>query len=130
MIVGVLQVAAGIKAALDPHFGIVYRLPPAQTEASSATVVPTGGSPESRSAAALKFDVVLVANLADFEAALAWLADGIGLVSDALTADPTCGGTCTGIRVASWGEFYLATIGGGADALAVRITLSETNPTE
>lgn len=130
MRVDIIPVARGIAKTLEPVFRVTYALPKAQTEASSATVVPTGGSPESRCVAALKFDVVLAAPITDFDASIEWLADKIGELSATLDMDPTCGGACTGVRVESWGEFYTASIGAGADAVCIRVTLSETNATE
>jgi len=129
---GIVQVARGLAATIrtSAYFAIVYDLPSAQPEARSATIVPSGGKPESRYVSALTNDVLLVAPISDFESALEWLSDGVEAVSVAIDADPTCGGTCTGVRIASWAEFHTVTIGGGADALAIRITLSETNPTE
>ena len=132
MRINIKSVAAGIAAAIGAsnHFDVVYSLPSPQPVASSATVIPSGGAPTNRCVAALKHDVLIVAASSNFETALDWLTDGVAAVSDALDADPTCGGVCNGVRVASWAEVHMVNIGGGADALAIRITLSETNPTK
>lgn len=130
MRVAVKSVADGIAAALDAtgEFAVTYALPSPHTEAQSATVLPTGGRPEVPCTAALRFDVVLTADPSDVAEAFAWLMDRVSSVTDALAADPTCGGTCTGVAVESWGSVEMVSIGGGADALSLRVTLTETNP--
>lgn len=132
MTVDIVRVAQGIADVLADtnEFEVVYSLPPPQTESRSATVLPTGGQPDSYCHAALRNDIILVSAPTDFSAAVGWLADRVDTVRDALDADPTCGGVCDGVGVASWGEFYTTTAGGGVDVLALRITLSETKAEE
>lgn len=131
MIVGAVGVAKGIGAAVraSNRFSVVYDLPAAQVETNSVTVLPTGGSPDSPCSAALTFDLEAVAAPSDWATAFGWLTDAVGWIADALSADPSCGGSCSGVSVASWGQVFLTSIGGGADALAIRVTLTPTNAT-
>ena len=124
------DVADGLGATIEAgsYFDEVYPLPPAVTLPRSATVLPTGGAAETYCDDELTFAVVLVAATNDYPSALEFLGGGIDAVRDALAADPDCGGVCEPVSVKSWGEFF-TTSANGANVLAVRVVLTNTNAT-
>ncbi len=107
-------------------FSAVYPLPNPQPESQSASVVPAGGELSTATKSALSFVVTVVVSPLDYSAALGWLYQAAEEVSKALAADPTCGGACSGVRVAKWERAYLTSIIGGSDALALDVTLTPT----
>lgn len=129
--IGVTRVAEGIRAALDASgcFPVAYAMPTADPEVPCAMVLPRGGSMENQCVANLRFAVELLAPVSDMAASIAWLEDSVAAVRDALAADPTCQGTCSGIAVESWEGLYITSIGSG-NAVGLRVSLTETNPTE
>ena len=130
MKVGIGKVARGIADALTRggYFTAVYPTPNPGAAPFSAMVVMAGGTAQTYSAAALRFDVVLHAPLTDYLASLDWISEGIEAVGAALKADPKCGGACTGVTVESFAEVYSATLN-GVDVLAVLVRLSPTYAT-
>ena len=128
----IARVSGGIAQTLRtvPAFGVVYDRPPAQVEAYSATVVLASAVPLDPCSVELLFDIELVAPYTDFGAAFDWLYSRLDDVVSALSADPTCGGTCTGLR---FGQLERGVesinIGGGTPGLALRVSLSPTTAT-
>jgi len=102
--------ALGAKLRATNEFAEVYDFPPAITLVQSATILPTGGEPETWDETALRFDVILVASTGDYPQALDWLSSAISTVNETL-------------GITGWGETYLTTAN-GSDVLAVRVTLT------